>query len=190
MMRLSRIPIALVLFPVTLAAQQAAPAAPGANPIMSAFRGTSYYGSWLVQAFDSIPASLYNYKPTPIQLSVGYIAQHLEHANYLLCGRFSGTEHPLTARDSTADSLKAAWPKDTLVARLQASVTFCDSALARLTDASLGETVSFGMGGRSGPRARLVIAYFTDLAEHYSQIANYMRMNNLVPPSALPRRRT
>lgn len=188
MTRFARMLSVFVLIPTGLAAQPA-PAASTANPITGALRATSYYGNWLVAAFDSIPANLYGYKPMPVQLTVGAIAQHLEHANYLLCGRFSGTEHPMTAKDSTADSLKALWPKDTLVARLQASLTFCDSAMAHLTDASLAETVPLGPG-RTGPRARLVIVYITDLAEHYSQIAGYMRMNNLVPPSALPRRRT
>ncbi len=186
MNRLARILSISMLIPAALAAQQA-PAQGAANPVMTAFRGTSY-GGWLVAAFDSIPASLYGFKPTPIQLSVGMIAQHLEHANYLLCGRFSGMEHPMTAKDSTADSVKAGWPKDTLVARLRASLTFCDEAMGRLTDASLAEPVAMGPG-RSATKARLVLIFVTDLAEHYSQIANYMRMNNLVPPSALPRRR-
>ena len=187
MKRLVRILTTAVLIPVAAAAQAPAPAQ-SANPMMGAFKASAYYGPWLVQAFDSIPASLYGYKPMPVQLSVGAIATHLEHANYLLCGRFSGTEHPMTAKDSTADSVKAGWPKDTLVARLQASLTFCDSAMARLTDASLAENVPLGPG-RTGPRVRLLIVYLTDLAEHYSQIAGYMRMNNMVPPSALPRRR-
>lgn len=26
-----------------------------------------------------------------------------------------------------------------------------------------------------------------DMADHYSQLANYMRLNNLIPPTALPR---
>jgi hypothetical protein len=26
------------------------------------------------------------------------------------------------------------------------------------------------------------------MADHYSQIANYMRLNNMIPPTALPRR--
>jgi hypothetical protein len=26
-----------------------------------------------------------------------------------------------------------------------------------------------------------------DMTDHYSQLANYMRLNNILPPSALPR---
>jgi len=183
MKRLRLLGFALMLAPAALAAQQSS-----ANPIAGAFRSSTFYGNWLVAAFDSIPFSLYGYKPTPIQQSIGYIAQHLEGANYNLCERFSGMTHPLTARDSLADTVKAGWPKEELLARLRASLAFCDSAMAGLTDASLADDIQV-RPGRSVPRARLVLVFITDLAEHYSQIANYMRLNGLIPPSALPRGR-
>jgi hypothetical protein len=41
--------------------------------------------------------------------------------------------------------------------------------------------------GRSSIRARDFILFVTDLADHYSQIANYMRLMGMIPPSALPR---
>src|SRR5207237_2560058 len=36
--------------------------------------------------------------------------------------------------------------------------------------------------------ASILLAFETDLAEHYSQISSYMRLLGLVPPSALPPR--
>jgi hypothetical protein len=56
-------------------------------------------------------------------------------------------------------------------------------------DAKLSEMIPVGppAGGRTVLRARYVLIYVTDLVDHYSQIANYMRLNGLVPPSALPR---
>ena len=42
----------------------------------------------LAQAFDSIPESKFAYKPTPAQLSIGYIAQHLASDNYFFCNNF------------------------------------------------------------------------------------------------------
>ncbi len=178
----------VLLLPVALAAQQ--PAASPANPITQAFKGSAdQYDRWLTAAFDSIPQSKYGYKPTPAQLSIGYIAQHLESANYLLCSRFGNMPHPLTAKDSLADTVKAKWPKDTLVTRLRASFAFCDAAVATVTDASLSDQLPVGpaASGRTTVRARYVLIYVTDLADHWSQIANYMRLNGMTPPSALPR---
>jgi hypothetical protein len=191
-MRIRILYVAAVVLPITLAAQQpaAAPQQPTANPITLAFRTSgARYAGWLASAFDSIPASKYGYKPTPVQQSVGYVAQHLENANYQLCSRFGGPAYAMTARDSVADTVKAAWPKDTLVSRLRASFAYCDAAIARVDDAKLTEEVPAGPGGRTAARARFVLGYVTDLVDHYSQIANYMRLNGMVPPSSQARPR-
>ncbi len=181
--------LSLAVLPAALSAQQPA-GGPSANPITDSFKSFGRYGTWLISAFDSIPESRYGFKPMPIQQSVGYVAQHLENANYALCGIFGDQRHPMTARDSTADTLKAQWPKDTLVARLKASLDFCTTAMNSLTDAKLADQVSFQPGGRTSPRARYVMGFITDLAEHYNQIAGYMRAMGMVPPSAQPRPRS
>ena len=158
-------------------ARGSAQAVDSTSGIMFIFeRSADVYGSRLVAAFDSIPATRYDYRPTPAQQSIGYIAQHLEQANYGLCERFSDLKHPRTAADSLADTVKARWPKDTLVARLRASLRFCDDALDRAA------------GLRSPATANSLLGFETDLAEHYSQLAVYMRLLGLVPPSALPPR--
>jgi len=169
----------LLLVPATLPAQSPAAAHDAPDGVMLQFiRFADIFGSRLVAAFDSIPAERYGYRPTPAQQTIGYIAQHLEDANYGLCERLTGAPHPRTAKDSLADTVKARWPKDTLVARLVTSLRYCDSALVRV--------------GRveSAANASTLLAFETDLAEHYSQISSYMRLLGLVPPSALgPRKR-
>jgi hypothetical protein len=139
-------------------------------------RFADIFGSRLVAAFDSIPAAKYDYRPTPVQQTIGYIAQHLENANYGLCERLGDRKAPRTAKDSLADTIKAKWPKDTLVARLRASLLFCDEALERVPRLD------------SPALAATLLAFETDLAEHYSQLSVYMRLLGLVPPSALPPR--
>lgn len=170
--------VTALVIPAALAAQAPAPqpAAPAApDAVMLSFqRFAGLFGSRLATAFDSIPAARYDYRPTPAQQTVGYIAQHLEDANYALCARFGEAKHTPTAKDSLADTLKARWPKDTLVARLRASLRFCDDALERAGPL------------RSAALANSLLAFETDLAEHYSQLATYMRLLGLVPPSALP----
>lgn len=183
---------AALTLPFGLAAQSLATHTPTtANPVTRSFRAFGlHYGHWLIAAFDSIPASRYGYKPTPVQQTIGYVAQHLESANYVLCAHFSGLKPPNEARRSAiTDSVKATWPKDTLVARLRTSLAFCDSAMAKVTDGSLADEVSTdpSASDRALVRVRYLIAFVTDLAEHYSQIAGYMRLNGMVPPSAVPR---
>ncbi|MEP7346685.1 MAG: DinB family protein, partial [Gemmatimonadaceae bacterium] len=150
----------MLALPVSLPAQ-AAPTAPDANVITAAFRGrTMSLQRNLAQAFDSIPEAKFSYKPTPAQLTIGYIAQHLATDNYLFCNTFGAMKATIPATDSTtADSVKAQWPKETLVAKLKASLTFCESAFAQLDDSKLAEqvTMTFNGNSRSVSRANMVL---------------------------------
>ncbi len=176
--------------PMGLVAQQA-PAGPPVNPITTVFK-TRTLGLQrnIAQAFDSIPEAKFGYKPTPAQLTIGYIAQHIATDNYLFCNTFGAMKATLSAKDTTtADSIKAKWPRDTLVAKLKASLTFCEKAFDQLDDSKLGDQVTLNFNGtaRSVSRASMVLGHALDMADHYSQLANYMRLNNITPPSALPR---
>jgi DinB superfamily len=191
-MKLSHFAILALLGPITLAAQQP-PATPPANPVTTAFRTriTGLHRN-IAQAFDSIPESKFGYKPTPAQLSIGFIAQHIASDDYFFCNNFGALKGTRAAEDTTtADSVKATWPKAKLIARLKDSFGFCDQAIAQLDDAKLGEpvTITFGGNSRTVARAGMVLGHALDLADHYSQLANYMRLNNLIPPTALPRPR-
>lgn len=141
-------------------------------------------------AFDSIPASQYGFRPTPVQQSIGFIAQHLETANYELCSTFGAEKHIKSAKDALPDTVKARWPKDTLTARVRRSLEFCAAQINRLSDAQLADTMTANtaVGPQTVLRARYLILLVTDLAEHYAQISGYMRILGMVPPSALPRR--
>jgi hypothetical protein len=189
-MKTTYVAILALALPACLVAQQPSGAAP-ANPITTVFRTrTMGLQRNIAQAFDSIPESKFSYKPTPAQLSIGYIAQHLVSDNYFFCNNFGSMKGTQSAKDTTtADSVKAKWPKDTLVTKLKASLKFCEDAFAQLDDAKLADqiTMTFGGQSRQSPRASMVLGHALDLADHYSQLANYMRLNNMLPPSALPR---
>ena len=190
-MRFSRAALFLLAVPLTLGAQQPAPSS---NPITTFVKQrTLGYQQRLAQAFDSIPDRLLGYKPTPAQLTIGYIAQHLTDDNYFYCNLFGAMKAQRAADEtSTPDSVKARWPKDKLVTQLKQSFKFCEDALAQLDDAKLAEqsTMTLPNGQtRSMVRAGAAIGHLTDMADHYSQLSNYMRLNNILPPTALPRTR-
>jgi uncharacterized damage-inducible protein DinB len=160
------------------------------DPIKNSFEDfAGHYAQLLLAAFDSIPGARYDFRPTAPQQTVGYVAQHLEQANYNLCERIGGMARTMTARDSLPASVKATWPKDTLVARLRRSLYFCRDAFAKVDDPKMGDAVRLGPAGSAltQPRVHALLFFVTDLAEHYAQLASYMRIMGLVPPSALPR---
>jgi hypothetical protein len=189
-MKPSYVAILALALPMSLVAQQPS-GGPPANPITTVFRTrTMSLQRNIAQAFDSIPEAKFGYKPTPAQLTIGYIAQHLVTDNYLFCNNFGAMKATQSAKDTTtADSVKAQWPKDTLVTKLKASFAFCETAFAQLDDAKLVDQVSMSFGGqaRTVTRVSMVLGHVVDMADHYSQLANYMRLNGILPPTALPR---
>jgi hypothetical protein len=188
-MKISSFAILALILPASLAAQQQA--GTQANPITTAIRrSTLNMQRNIAQAFDSIPESKFAYKPTPAQLSIGFIAQHVASDNYFFCNNFGSMKATVAAKDTTtSDDIKAQWPKDTLVAKLKESFAFCENALSQLDDTKLGEPITIAYNGRSFPssRASMALGHALDLADHYSQLANYMRLNGMIPPTALPR---
>jgi len=148
------------------------------NPVADAFRDNAKSSAKnLVAAAEEFPADKYGYKPTPSQMSVGDIVVHLSQGNDYLCGTIGGMKAPDRSKIAATDS------KDALLARLRETFAFCDQALAPLTDRNLGEQLPF-FGGRKMSRAAVMTLTTGDWADHYSQYANYLRLNGMLPPTA------
>jgi uncharacterized damage-inducible protein DinB len=149
-----------------------------ANPVSDAFRDYAKQSAKnVIAAAEEFPADKYGYKPTPTQMSVADIVVHLIQGNDYLCGSIGGTKAPTRTKVSATDS------KETLTAQLRESFAFCDQALAGVTDANLGEALPF-FGGRKMLRAAVMTLTTGDWADHYSQYANYLRLNGMLPPTA------
>ena len=189
-MKLSRVAILALALPASVAAQQPQPNQQG-GPMTTAFRNrTTTFHRNLAQAFDSIPESKFSYKPTPAQMTIGDIAQHLSSDNYFYCANFGSMKATVSQEEATTpDSVKAKWSKAKLVANLKASFKFCEDAFAQIDDAKLADMLTITSGGNSRQVVRVqpMLGHIVDLADHYSQIANYMRLNGMLPPTALPR---
>lgn len=171
---------ALGVVPAMAAAQMTASASPtpSANPVSDALRmNAQRYARNLIAAVDMFPQDKFVYKPTEAQMSVGDIVVHLIEGNDMLCGTLGGTPAPQRT------ALAASAPKDQLLARLRETFQFCDQALAGVTDARMAEQVP-SFGGRTLPRANMVMITVGDWADHYSQLAIYLRLNNMLPPTA------
>ncbi len=173
--RASILLIALAALPLPLPAP--APT-PSANPVSDALRAWEQRsGRNLIAAAEAMPAEKYNYRPTPAQMSFAQIQVHLANeGNDVLCGKTAGVEPPKrVAVDSTAT-------KEQLVARLKETFQFCEQAFSKMDDSKLAESVS--MFGMNLSRATAVLITVGDWADHYSQEANYLRLNNVLPPTA------
>ena len=184
MTRMRLFSVALLMLPAACAPQKpatpATPPTPPANPVAEAARSSNARAEKnLIAAAVAVPATKLAYKPTKGQMTFSEVWHHLAGANYGICGAIGG----MSAPDVGKYNPKA--KKDTLVAALKASFAFCDHALEGLADSTLNDQVD--MGFMKGTRAMALDVYLMDLADHYSQVANYMRLNGMLPPSAQPR---
>jgi uncharacterized damage-inducible protein DinB len=160
-----------------LAAAQASPAG-SASPVSGAFReSTREFAKNLTAAAETMPADKYGFKPTPAQMSFGDVVVHLTQGNDYLCGAIGGKQAPQRAKVAATDA------KDALVARLKETFAFCEDALASLDDTKLAEAIPF-FGGKTMTRAAIMNLTTGDFADHYSQVAIYMRLNGELPPTA------
>jgi hypothetical protein len=98
-------------------------------------------------------------------------------ANAHVCAMLNDSKAPATLAVAETAS------KADLVSTLKASFDFCNAAFASVKDDKLGDTITF-FGGRKVPRARALLEEVGDLDDHYSQMASYLRLNGLTPPSA------
>jgi uncharacterized damage-inducible protein DinB len=174
---------ALAPEPFLLAQAPAAPlpAEATANPVVwSAKMLYQRDAKNMISAAEEMPEDKYSYHPTPDQWTFGRLVAHIAQSNGGLCGALSGTTAPATLHVSDTAS------KADLVAGLKASFDFCDPVLDSLTDAKLGETIT--LFHRTMPRATALLTLPVDLADHYSQMASYLRLNGMLPPSAQPRK--
>jgi DinB superfamily len=162
--------LTIAVIPCLAAAQQA--------PVSQAFRDNAgRMGKNLMAAADSMPADKFGFKPTPAQMTFGAIMTHLAQGNDYLCGAIGGMKAPDRSKVAATDN------KDALVARLKETFAFCDKALAGLDDSKLGEQLPF-FGGKTQSRASVMTLTTGDWADHYSQVAIYLRLNGVTPPTA------
>ncbi|MEO5904623.1 MAG: DinB family protein [Gemmatimonadaceae bacterium] len=166
------------LYTAALATAVISSSATAQAPVATAFRDfASSEAKNLIAAAKDIPADKYGYKPTPAQMSVGDIVQHLNQGNDFLCGTIAGAKAPTRAKLTGKSSKKE------LVEMLEETFEFCTKSLASVDDSKLTEELPM-FGGRKMSRAAVMTLTVGDWADHYSQLAIYMRLNGMLPPSA------
>lgn len=127
----------------------------------------------IIAAADDMPAERFGYRPTAGQMTFGEVVVHVLEGNdeigAVVGGGTAPSRTPVLATDS----------KPVLVARLKDTFAFCRSALARLNDTMLSDPLA-----DYGTRAQALFATINHWSDHYSQMAVYLRLNGILPPTA------
>jgi hypothetical protein len=131
----------------------------------------------ILGAIEAMPGDKFAFKPTSEQMSFGHLVTHIIESNYFLCAKAADVPEP------KAESAKETDSKDKLLAAAKASFDFCSESLAKMDDSKLGDSVEL-FGGRQFPRAMAALGLASGWADHYAAAAMYLRLNNILPPSA------
>ena len=149
-----------------------------ASPVAEVVRSSAGRAATnFITAAEDMPAAKYGFKPTAAQMSFGEVIAHMAAGNDALCSSIGGVPAPRRS------ALPADAPKEKLVARLRETFRFCESALAGVDDSRLDQEVPY-FGEQVVSRAAVMVAAAEEWAGHYSQIAVYLRLNGLQPPTA------
>jgi len=158
-------------------ATQEKPAVSQENPLSSWNRlAYARVKDILMRSAEKMPEENYSFKPVDTVRSYGQILGHLADAQYMFCSTALGEKNPAPNVEHTKTS------KADLIAELKSAFAYCDKAYAGMTDATAVQPIK--LFGNDAPRlSALTVNNMHDL-EHYGNLATYMRMKNLVPPSS------
>ena len=161
----------MMLLPLAASAQG------GPESVSKHFRAfVAHHTKILIDAAEAMPADKYSYKPTPAQWSFGQIVVHIAGDNNITCSAIAGVKPAAEAKVS------ATAPKEAQVAALRKSLAFCESAVAKVTDAMLGDSVTYY--DQRALRIDPLVGLVMDWSDHYGQQAGYLRLNGILPPTA------
>jgi len=160
---------------------------PSTNPTTDAMRDlVARHGKHMVAAAELLPADKYGYQPTPAQMTFRQLIAHIVLTNGALCSGLTAAAPPMGPAEMK--QLGSVESKDVLVTAIKQSFDYCTEALAKATDAQLGEEAAI-FGRQSGmAKAAVLVTLAVDWADHYSTAASYLRLNSILPPSAQPKK--
>jgi hypothetical protein len=129
-----------------------------------------------VAAAEEMPADKYSFKPTSAQVPFAHWVSHGTKANYLFCSKLTGATAPkIDVKDTD--------PKDKLVDALKKSFQYCSAQLPKFQDSQLNNSVLL-FGDEKMTLGAAALEVSADWADHYAQMATYLRLNGLLPPTA------
>jgi uncharacterized damage-inducible protein DinB len=134
----------------------------------------------ILKAAEKMPEEKYAYKPSDDVRTYGQLLAHIADSQYFLCG---------TAKEGKSENrgIEKSMPtKPGILTALRDGFAYCDSTYAGLTDASSAAMVTFF--GQKRTKLSMLSFNTAHSFEHYGNLATYLRMNRMVPPSSEPQK--
>jgi len=172
----------LVIVAVAAAASAQAPApasaqTAAANPIAASHNKMyTMLSGIVISAAEKMPEENYSFKPTPEVRSFGQLVGHLADSQYHFCSLAAGETR------SSGGVEKNKTGKADLVAALKDAVAYCRGVYAAMTDTKGAEMVK--LMNTDFTRLAVLTGNIAHDYEHYGNMATYMRLKGIVPPTS------
>jgi uncharacterized damage-inducible protein DinB len=127
---------------------------------------------------ELMPEEKYGFKPVETVRTFGEIVGHIVESQYLFCAAVRGEQNPTGTGSTNAMS------KTDLIVALDLAREYCEVSYAGLTDDSAVDSVPIFRDGM--PALGVMNVNLTHTMMHYGNLATYLRIQGLVPPSSNP----
>ena len=156
-----------------LAAQDANPLTQGSKQFFD--RAKNY----VLPAAAKMPEAEYSFRAAPEGRSFAQFVGHVADANYFMCSVAAGEKTPAGGFENRKAT------KAELLKALSDAFSYCDQVYSKMTDVEGAKTVQFTTPIRPESMPKLSVLEYNNVHtfEHYGNLAVYMRLRGVVPPS-------
>lgn len=165
------------VIPMTVFAQASTSISAPANPIStSESKMYTMLSAMVIAAAEKMPEANYSFKPAADVRTFGQLVGHVADSQYYFCSS-AGAENPPSGGIEKSKTAKA-----DLIAALKDSTAYCSKIYAAMTDAKGSEMTK--MMNMEFARMTLLSGNIAHDYEHYGNMATYMRIKGIVPPTS------
>ncbi len=149
----------------------------------------------VVPAAEAMPDDKFNFAP-PTSMGefkgVRTFAQQVKHiavANYALGAGVLGEKPPADKMGTDENGPANITSKADIVQYLKDSFAYLHKAAQSVTDANVLDKVPSPFGPNKVSRLGLMTSALAHPFDHYGQMVEYLRMNNIIPPASRPQQK-
>ncbi|HEY5173957.1 MAG TPA: DinB family protein [Terriglobales bacterium] len=143
----------------------------------------------VVPAAEAMPEDKFNFAPTQGEFkTVRTFAQQVKHiaaANYMLGSGILGEKPPLDLEGENGPAKITS--KADVVQFLKDSFTYLHKAMNSIDESNVLGQVPSPFGPNKVSRLGLAVGAISHPFDHYGQMVEYLRMNNIIPPASRPK---
>jgi hypothetical protein len=185
----TRIAVCCLLLSFSFGVATAASAQTDAKPTFASVLNSQLSGveGEIVPAAEAMPADKFSFAPTQGEFKgvrdFGSQLKHVAAVNYIIGAAILGTKTPAEAGEGE-DGLASVKSKDEIVKYLKDSFAYVHTAFASINEGNVVVPIKAPWGTKPTTRLAMAVIGVSHPFDHYGQLVEYLRMNNIIPPAS------